>query len=80
MQTMLEDVWDEVQNMCDTWVYESLGAEFDRLTAELDRYKQGVEVEDFVNCYGVLEAEHELRPDLWGQRVRVLIMKEEEEE
>lgn len=35
MKTMLEDAWNEVQNMCDTWVYESLGAEFDRLTAEL---------------------------------------------
>ena len=33
--TLLEDAWDEVQNMCDTWVYEELGAEFDRLTAEL---------------------------------------------
>lgn len=46
--------------------------------AELARYKQGVEVEDFVNRYGVLEAEFELRPDLWGKRVRVLVMKEEE--
>ena len=35
MKTMLEDAWNEVQHMCDTWVYESLGAEFDRLTAEL---------------------------------------------
>ena len=49
------------------------------LTAELARYKQGVEVEDFVNHYGVLEAEFELRPDLWGKRVRVLVMKVEEE-
>ena len=47
------------------------------LEAELDRYKQGVEVEDFVNRYGVLEAEYELRPDLRGKRVRVLVMKEE---
>ena len=119
LTTLLEDAWDEVQNMCDTWVYEELGAEFDRLAAELDqvkydrsvkhdrdkyigmwrsqcqiteqvmkerdrltvelaRYKQGVEVEDFVNRYGVLEAEFELRPDLWGKRVRVLIMKVEE--
>lgn len=175
METMLEDAWDEVQNMCDTWVYEALGAEIDRLTAELAeardrlqeerdtrherflewrgiytddggkpckdcsgtgykaygststwhggaggqaitsavcdkcwgsgdinnpwtnlrnlyglksraeqaeaelaRYKQGVEVEDFVNRYGVLEAEFESRPDLWGKRVRVLVMKEEE--
>lgn len=46
--------------------------------AELDRYKQGVEVEDFVNRYGVLEAEYELRPELWGKRVRVLVMKVEE--
>ena len=45
--------------------------------AELARYKQGVEVEDFVNRYGVLEAEYELRPELWGKRVRVLVMKEE---
>ena len=35
LTTLLEDAWDEVQNMCDTWVYEELGAEFDRLTAEL---------------------------------------------
>ena len=48
------------------------------LTAELARYKQGVEVEDFVNRYGVLEAEYELRPELWGKRVRVLVMKVEE--
>ena len=48
------------------------------LEAELARYKQGVEVEDFVNRYGVLEAEFELRPDLLGKRVRVLVMKEEE--
>ena len=48
------------------------------LTAELSRYKQGVEVEDFVNRYGVLEAEYELRPELWGKRVRVLVMKVEE--
>ena len=48
------------------------------LEAELDRYKQGVEVEDFVNRYGVLQAEYELRPDLWGKRVRVLVMKVEE--
>lgn len=47
--------------------------------AELARYKQGVEVDDFVNHYGVLEAEYELRPDLWGKRVRVLVMKVEEE-
>ena len=33
-------------------------------------------MEDFVNHYGVLEAEFELRPDLWGKRVRVLVMKE----
>ena len=46
--------------------------------AELARYKQGVEVEDFVNRYGVLEAEYELRPELWGKRVRVLVMKVEE--
>ena len=52
--------------------------EIDRLTAELERYKQGVEVDDFVNHYGVLEAEYELRPDLWGKRVRVLVMKVEE--
>ena len=48
------------------------------LEAELARYKQGVEVEDFVNRYGVLQAEYELRPDLWGKRVRVLVMKVEE--
>ena len=53
-------------------------AEIDRLTGELSRYKQGVEVEDFVNRYGVLQAEFELRPDLWGKRVRVLVMKVEE--
>ena len=52
--------------------------EIDRLTAELERYKQGVEVNDFVNRYGVLEAEYELRPELWGKRVRVLVMKVEE--
>ena len=47
------------------------------LTAELARYKQGVEVEDFVNCYGVLEAEYELPSHLRGKRVRGLVMKEE---
>ena len=85
METMLEYAWDEVQNMCDTWVYEALGAEFDRLiaqlaelTTELARYKQGVEVEDFVNRYGVLEAEFELPTHLRGKRVRVLVMKVEE--
>lgn len=35
MKTILEDAWDEVQNVCGIWVYETLGAEFDRLTAEL---------------------------------------------
>ena len=38
--TLLEDAWDEVQNMCDTWVYEELGAEFDRLTAELTEARE----------------------------------------
>lgn len=46
--------------------------------AELARYKQGVEVEDFVNRYGVLEAEYELPSHLRGKRVRVLVIKEEE--
>ena len=99
MKTMLEDAWDEVQNMCDTWVYESLGAEFDRLTAELAaekkfsqdriddieelhlelaRYKQGVEVRDFVNHYGILENEFELHSHLRDKQVRVLVMKVEE--
>ena len=35
MKTILEDAWDEVQNVCGIWVYETLGAEFDRLTTEL---------------------------------------------
>lgn len=48
------------------------------LTAELARYKQGVEVDDFVNHYGVLQAEYELPTHLRGKRVRVLIMKVEE--
>lgn len=49
------------------------------LTAELARYKQGVEVEVLVNRYGVLEAEYELPSHLLGKRVRVLVMKVEEE-
>ena len=39
MKTILEDAWDEVQNVCGIWVYETLGAEFDRLAAELDQAK-----------------------------------------
>ena len=46
--------------------------------AELARYKQGVEVEVFVNRYGVLEADYELPSHLLGKRVRVLVIKEEE--
>lgn len=48
------------------------------LTAELSRYKQGVEVEDFVNNYGVLQAEYELPSHLRDKQVRVLVMKVEE--
>ena len=36
LTTLLEDAWYEVQNMCDTWVYEELGAEIDRLTEQLN--------------------------------------------
>lgn len=48
------------------------------LEAELARYKQGVEVEDFVNHYGVLQAEYELPSHLRDKQVRVLVMKVEE--
>ena len=44
LTTLLEDALDEVQNMCDTWVYEELGAEFDRLAAELDQVKYDMSV------------------------------------
>ena len=47
--------------------------------AELARYKHGVEVEDFVNHYGVLQAEYELPSHLRDKQVRVLVMKVEEE-
>ena len=59
-------------------IAEEIMKERDLLTAELARYKQGVEVEDFVNHYGVLQAEYELPTHLRGKRVRVLIMKVEE--
>ena len=106
LTTLLEDAWDEVQNMCDTWVYEELGAEFDRLAAELDRvkydrsvkhdmaaeqideltkeldrYKQGVEVEGETNALsGIWVDDIRLQQyfDL-VQRVRVMVMKVEEE-
>ena len=40
MKTILEDAWDEVQNVCGIWVYETLGAEFDRLAAELTEARE----------------------------------------
>ena len=86
MKTILEDAWDEVQNVCGIWVYETLGAEFDRLTTERDRYKQGVEI--IATCQGQnfnadyttgirFDLFNECIPDFVGQRVRVLVMKEE---
>ena len=44
MSETLSAAWDECQNMCDTWVYETLGAEFDRLTAELETSKLDYEL------------------------------------
>lgn len=44
MSETLSAAWDECQNMCDTWVYETLGAEIDRLTAELEIAKLDYEL------------------------------------
>ena len=44
MKTILEDAWDEVQNVCGIWVYETLGAEFDRLTTELAEAREEAKV------------------------------------
>ena len=54
----------------------------DRLTAELDRYKQGVEVEVTVDSYDYGDTSFicediKLPIEFRGQRVRVLVMKEE---
>lgn len=51
--------------------------EIEELHLELARYKQGVEVRDFVNHYGILENEFELHSHLRDKRVRVLVMKVE---
>ena len=58
--------------------------EIDRLTAELERYKQGVKVETIVHSNGSSWAGfdayvHVQVPLAWSQqRVRVLVMKVEE--
>ena len=51
--------------------------DIEELHLELARYKQGVEVRDFVNHYGILENEFELHSHLRDKRVRVLVMKDE---
>ena len=57
LTTLLEDAWYEVQNMCDTWVYEELGAEIDHLTAERDRYKEALEILSSIYFYGNFKPE-----------------------
>ena len=57
--------------------------EIARLTAELARYKQGVEVEVTVDSYDYGDTSFicediKLPSEFRGQRVRVLVMKEEE--
>ena len=52
--------------------------DIEELHLELARYKQGVEVRDFVNHYGILENEFELHSHLRDKQVRVLVMKVEE--
>lgn len=54
--------------------------EIDRLTAELSRYKQGVEVEVTVDSYDYGDTSFicediKLPSEFRGQRVRVLVMK-----
>ena len=64
-------------------IAEEVMKERDRLTAELARYKQGVEVETIVHSNGSSWAGfdayvHVQVPLAWSQqRVRVLVMKEE---
>ena len=58
--------------------------EIDRLAAELDRYKQGVELRCFLDFNELLQKsvididDQTFSADLIGRRVRVLVMKEEE--
>ena len=57
--------------------------EIERLTAKLDRYKQGVEVEVTVDSYDYGDTSFicediKLPSEFRGQRVRVLVMKVEE--
>ena len=62
-----------------------IAVEIDRLTAELDRYKQGVELRCFLDFDELLQKsviyidDQTFSADLLGRRVRVLVMKEEEE-
>ena len=62
-----------------------IAVEIDRLTAELDRYKQGVELRCFLDFNELLQKsviyidDQTFSADLLGRRVRVLVMKEEEE-
>ena len=60
-----------------------IAVEIDRLTAELDRYKQGVELRCFLDFDELLQKsviyidDQTFSADLLGRRVRVLVMPEE---